>query len=453
MDIAEPLESLAADLGLPAPEGRMAVSPTDDIYGSPYAVTAAAGASVGAAVWAVSVLDAMRRGGDPDGAELDGRHAAVLFHSERLVRITEGGGGQHWGEVSGNYRTADGWLRIHANLARHRKAALSVLEATDREELATAVERWSGEELEAAILDAGGVASILRTRDQWRNHPQRTRVDELALVDRRDVGDHAPLRRGRWLEGVRVLDLTRVISGPVAGRFLASFGAQVLRVDPPLDDGLLLEIDTSQGKRRTALDLSKSDERRHFDELVANADVLLHAFRPGTLPRLGYDEARLLELRPHLISAQLTAYGDRGPWGARRGFDSVVQVATGVAHHCGFDPRTGPSALPAQALDHASGYLLASGIIAALTSRASGGPGAHVRVALARTAQWLETLPASGRGAVARLADEVARPYLDVVGGTAWGELTHVRPAGRVGARAAAWDRVSPPRGHHEPVW
>ena len=104
-----------------------------------------------------------------------------------------------------------------------------------------------------------------------------------------------------------------MIAGPVAGRFLASFGAEVIGVDAPLDDGRLLEIDTGFGKRRTSIDLRIRDDRRRFEHLVAGADVLLKGFRPDALADQGYSDERLRELCPPLIVGHLSADSNRGP--------------------------------------------------------------------------------------------------------------------------------------------
>lgn len=184
----------------------------------------------------------------------------------------------------------------------------------------------------------------------------------------------------RPLQGVRVLDLPRVIAGPVATRALALLGADVLRVDPPgLPEIPWQFTDTGQGKHSTLLDLRTASAQ--WENLLDTADVLVTGYRPGALERLG------LTGRPGLVHARVSAWGFTGPWADRRGFDSIVQAATGIADVEGASAV--PGALPAQALDHASGYLLAAGIVDALTARAGDGFGRDVRVSLARTASWL----------------------------------------------------------------
>jgi len=447
------VSDLSEGLALPRPLGSVAVAPTDEVFGSPYGVTAAAGAAVGVALGAIAVLDAVRRGGEPEPVRVDGRHAAVLYHSERLLQAASLDNDDLWGVVTGTHRSADGWLRIHANLEPHRIAALEVLGVpADRDAVVEAVRRWPSQELEDAIVAAGGVAAALRTREEWRAHPQGRAVGGTPLVASVERAEGAGLAPGRLLQGVRVLDLTRVIAGPVAGRCLASAGADVLRVDGPLDDGRLLEVDTSLGKRRVSLDLRTDVDRRTFDTLLAGADVLLHAFRPGALATLGYGSDELQRHRPGLVVGSLSAYGTVGPWGQRRGFDSVVQVAAGLAAVCG-TPDGAPGALPAQALDHSSGYLLAAGVSAALARRELDGVGSDVEVSLARTADWLEALPATGAPSVPALPAEVTSPSLMRTQAPGIGAVTHVRPPGRIGDRDLAWCQPPALRGRRDVTW
>jgi crotonobetainyl-CoA:carnitine CoA-transferase CaiB-like acyl-CoA transferase len=438
--------------------GRVGIDAVDDLFGSAFRVTDAAITSVALALAAVAAFDEQRTG-RPQRASLDGRHAAAAFHSERLLRLCSDGDLGLWDPLAGNYPTADGWIRLHTNLPHHRDATLRTLgTAPDRAAVAAAVRRWDTGDLEREVSDAGGVAARMRTRDEYLAHPQRAAVVGRPLVDLDLELDPAGGARPRWLgdgrvlDGIRVLDLTRVIAGPVAGRFLASFGADVVRVDPPLADGLALEIETGPGKRRTTIDLRDPAGRHRFERLVSKADVLLEGFRPGALAHLGYPDRRLRELAPGLVVGHLSAYGDRGPWAARRGFDSVVQVATGLAHACGFDPATGPGRLPAQALDHASGYLLAAGVVAGLCRQQRDASISTVLVSLARTGEWLAAMGHRDRPE-RPLPREAVDGLLDVWRDTPWGDVEHLRPPGRVGDRPARWSRPPVPRSDADVTW
>ena len=179
-----------------------------------------------------------------------------------------------------------------------------------------------------------------------------------------------------------MLDLTRVIAGPVATRTLAHLGADVLRLDTPrLPEIAEQYLDTGMGKRSALLDLGT--QRETFDALLATADVVVTGYRSRALDRLGLAPERLAERRPGLVVASLDAWGGVGPWGDRRGFDSIVQAATGIALTESADGLT-PGALPAQALDHATGYLLAAGVLTAVARQLDDGAAIHVHAHLAR---------------------------------------------------------------------
>jgi len=377
---------------------RLTVTGSSHVLPSVFPVTAAATASVAVATLAAAELWRVR-GAAPETVAVDTRHAALACRSERFTEVIGQEPHDVWGPVSGNYATRDGWIRLHAVYPHHREAALRalglVLTETDRETVRTTVARWEALALEEAVLREGGCAGALRSIGQWQVIPQAAVVGAQPLVGLtplgRGDGDRPPPPEvTRPLTGLRVLDLTRVIAGPVAGRFLAAYGADVLRIDSPdRDDEPLLVTDTTVGKRSALLDLRQEDARKRFESLVRKADAVLCAYRPGALDDLGYDPATLVTLRPGLVVGTLSAYGGVGPWGARRGFDSVVQMTTGLAeegrHATGADM---PVPLPCQLLDHASGYLLAAGVLAGLARRsaASRGGGWLVQVSLARTA-------------------------------------------------------------------
>ena len=212
--------------------------------------------------------------------------------------------------------------------------------------MAQQVSSWSADSLEAAVVMAGGCAAALRSPDAWRNHHQGMAVAHDQLVSRvfTDIAhrgdDLGPADRP--LGGLKVLDLTRVLAGPAATRFLAGFGAQVLRIDPPGREEPGVEIEMTVGKNCARLDL-----RRHREDvlaLLAEADVLVHGYRPGAMDRLGLGEHELHTARPGLVEVMLDAYGWSGPWRGRRGFDSLVQMSSGIAFPADGDPDSRPDA-------------------------------------------------------------------------------------------------------------
>jgi crotonobetainyl-CoA:carnitine CoA-transferase CaiB-like acyl-CoA transferase len=229
---------------------------------------------------------------------------------------------------------------------------------------------------------------------------------------------------------VRVLDLTRVLAGPVATRFLALLGADVLRIDPPgWDESIIPEV--TLGKRTTRLDLTLSVDRASFTELLATTDVIVHGYRPVALERLGFGEHERQQIRPGLIDVSLDAYGWSGPLAGRRGFDSLVQMSTGIAHAGMVDTGADrPVPLPVQALDHATGYLLAAATLSALTHRRDTGTGRSARLSLARTAHLL--MPYRGEGNHSPfpvLTDDDFEPHQEV---TSWGPANRLRQPVRI---------------------
>lgn len=196
-------------------------------------------------------------------------------------------------------------------------------------------------------------------------------------------------RAGLPLQGLKVLDLTRVIAGPTATRTLAAFGAQVLRVDSPCLPELPRQyVDTGFGKRSTELDAKSAAGQAKIHELLQDADAVILGYRPGALAAAGLGRDELAQRYPRLIIAELGAWGYSGPWAQRRGVDSVVQAATGIAQAYSGDGST-PGALPVQALDHATGYGLAAAMIALAGARSAQGQTGAVRFSLARTARAL----------------------------------------------------------------
>ncbi|MGN9762664.1 CoA transferase [Streptomyces sp. SD31] len=352
-------------------------------------------ACVGACALAAAELGARRAGlAKVPGVRLHDGAIATAFVSERHL-LVDGRAPVAFAPLSRFWRTADGWVRTHANYPHHRARLLTALGVTeeDPDAVGAALAERSSREVEESVYAAGGLAVALRTPEEWAVHEQAAAVARRPLVERERLDtararalpplDGAPLLPAA---GVRVLDLTRVIAGPVATRTLALLGADVLRVDAPhLPELADQHADTGFGKRSATLDLVA--DRRAFEELLAAADVVVIGYRPGALDRFGLSARELAERWPGLIVAQLSAWGSYGPWSGRRGFDSLVQAATGIAAIQGSTER--PGALPAQALDHGTGYLLTAAVLRALTERAEQGDGRWVRLSLARTAAWL----------------------------------------------------------------
>lgn len=331
------------------------------------------------------------------------RHACAEFKSEQLYALDGKTTEAPWGPIGGLYAALDGYVRIHDAFPHHRSRALKLLgldETATRHDVANAVKRRKAIQLEEEAIAAGCVIAALRSRSEWRKLPQAQCLPKIPIsVRKATTSGSATCRMGpgslKCLQGLRVLDLTRVIAGPIAGKTLAAHGADVLWVTSPhlptLPD---LDSDVQRGKRRIQLDLRTKQDKETLFELIKHADVFLQGYRPGALANLGLSQAAIHEVNPNLIIANLSAYGTKGPWSDRRGFDSIVQTCSGmnVAEAERYGDGSIARPLPCQALDHGSGYLLATGIIAALYKRATEGGGYIVDVSLAGTMNYLCSL-------------------------------------------------------------
>ncbi|CAO5236852.1 CoA transferase [Frankia sp. AgKG'84/4] len=469
-------EQLALLVGEPGVAARLTVTGPADVLPSLYRVTTLAATSVAAAAVGAGRLSAARAGanagGDGDGfgdrdtdvpVTVDTRHAAAVFRSERHLRIDGRPPPSPWDPVSGYYRTADDrWIQLHCNFPHHRDGVLTLLGVpNDPEAVARAIRRLDAPSLEADLRAAGMCAAMARPERAWAAHEQARALDGLPLVEITRLGETEaePLPPVRAMAagpaaGLRVLDLTRVIAGPVAGRTLAAYGADVLRIGAAhLPEMGSLLADTGFGKRNARLDLRVAADAHRLRELISTADVVLQAYRPGALDRLGFGPAAVTRLRPGIVYASISAYGRRGPWCGLRGFDSLVQTASGLA--LGAAAATGsvrPVPLPAQALDHATGYLAAYGVLDALARRAREGGGWHVQVSLARTGRWLQSL---GRHDTLALGDQTAddvAEYRGVLPGD-FGELSYIRPAATVAGVAPYWRRPPARPNSSQPSW
>jgi len=422
-------------------------------------VTGLATASVAAATLAAAEFLAAREVSRPRPVTVDSRAACAAFAGEGLFTPVGWSRPELWDPVAGNYRAENGWIRLHTNYPYHRAVVARLLDAGDRAAVQAAVARWKAVDLETAVVQAGGCAAVMHTREEWlRSAPgaaTATAQPVSAAGRRLPRGSEAtpPVQpgTGQPFSGVRVLDLTRVIAGPVCTRFLAAYGADVLRVDPPgFAEVPALLPEMTAGKRTVALDLTAKADRETFVKLVASADVLVTGLRGDALSRLGYGDDRLTALNPALIIASLNAYGWDGPWRDRRGFDSLVQMSCGIAAAgAAAAGKDEPVPLPVQALDHATGYLLAAAVSRALTRRLARSTASRIRASLIGTANLLWSLP--------RPAELPPAPkpgdFTLVDTQTAWGPARQAPLPGEIAGVDAGWHIEAGPLGRHHPSW
>ena len=355
-----------------------------------------------------------------------------------------------WNPIAGDYETADGWIRLHTNAPHHCAAALSVLNCdADRNAVANAVKGWVKTDLETKIVAAHGAAAAMHTQTEWAEHPQGRAVALEPLIAWETFSGDAPPTP---LNALKVLDLTRVLAGPVATRFLAGFGAQVLRIDPPDwdEDGVVQEV--TLGKRCAGLDLKTASGRATFEILLADTDVLVHGYRPGALAGMGYDPTALRKIAPNLIDVSLCAYGHTGPWAARRGFDSLVQMSSGIANEGMIRAGTDrPKPLPMQALDHGTGYLIAAAVLRALRIRNETGQSSCARLSLARSAALLTSVPAHDYEGEA--LSPLPADIDNQIEKTSWGPAHRIKFPISVDGNPPSWPQPAGYLRRHPAIW
>ena len=472
MDTIDYIASLWRQAGLP-PQALQDLELTGTAAALPssFAVSKAAQASIALAALAAAHCRHLRTGRRQQ-VSVDQRHAAIECRSDHYFAI-DGKPVRFNDPLTGLYPCGEGgWVRIHANFAHHREGALALLRsAPSREAIAAALRGEDAVDFEAKAAALGLPIVALRNFEQWDHHPQALALESLPTLTITRIGDAPPMVARFAGDGeagshpatasattalgpVRVLELTRILAGPVCGRTLAAYGAEVLLVNSPNLPNIDAIADTSRGKLSAHLDLRHEADCAIMGQLLQTADVFIQGYRPTAIAALGFGPQALARDHPGIVYASLSAWGPAGPWRSRRGFDSLVQTASGfnVAEAAAAGSEL-PKPLPTQILDHASGYLMAFGIAAALARRTTEGGSWHVQVSLAQTARWLRSMGRTpgdlgirdpGRDDVADLLQ--ASP-------SGFGSLTAVRHSAVFSQTPARWLRPSVPPGSNPPAW
>jgi crotonobetainyl-CoA:carnitine CoA-transferase CaiB-like acyl-CoA transferase len=437
---------------------------SDPILPTPFRIGEISAAALAAVGLAVSDLWKLRTGRRQEVA-VDTRQATASLRSGKYMQMDGAPISTERNTVAGVYPARNGrWSYLHCNFPNHRAAALSVLGVPeDRQAVSEAVAKWDALDLEEAIIAANGAGGMVRTMEEWAQHPQAAAIASLPLMEIVKIGDSAPenLPEGdRPLSGVRVLDLTRVLAGPTCGRTLAEHGADVMKITGAhLPNIGYQEYDTGHGKLSAHLDLREQKDLETLLELVREADVFSQGYRPGTLGQRGLSPKALAKLRPGIIYVSLSAFSHVGPWASRRGFDTVVQTVSGITSRQGElfpGDEPGPQFYPVSAIDYLTGYLMAFGAMVVLARRAREGGSWLVRISLVQTGRWLV-----GRGQVpeSELKD-VPKEFTpeeveqwSMTSDTPMGKLRHLGPVVRLSETPPRWTRPSVPLGYHQPVW
>jgi len=430
----------------------------DPIVATRYRIAGPGAASIGAAALAAAQLWKLRTG-ESQSIEVNARAAAASMRSNQYLRIDGQTPPRPTDKVTGFYQTANGrWIYLHCNFPNLRDRNLSALGASaDPEEIARAIAQRDGLKLEETIANAGGCAAFVRSEAEWNTTPQRAAVAREPLLEIVRIGDAPPeaLPAGpRPLSGIRALDLTRVLAGPTAGRTLAEHGAEVMRVSREgLPDSGLFDLDTGFGKMSSYVDLRETAGVATLRTLIKQADIFSQAYRPGSLAARGFSPEDLAALRPGIVYVTLTAWGHTGPWQNRRGYDTVVQSANGMAYT---GETTRPAFMPVSAQDYIAGYLMAYGAMVALARRAREGGSWMVRISLAGTGHWYREqglIDVADYGKLPNhLTHEDLKEYL-TESDSPVGRLTHLAPVARMSGTQPHWVLPAVPLGTHPAVW
>lgn len=418
-------------------------------------------AGIGVAMADIWALKTGRR----QNASIDVRHVAACLNSSRYMQRPDADGTfrlvtseRHKAmlKCTQPFPTKDGrWFLPHFGLPNLAERALKVLGCEfDPDAIADAVGRWNAMDLEQAIDEVRGCGAMVRSREEWLDHPHGQVLAAKPIVEITKVGesDPQPLPEGnRPLSGIRALDLTRILAGPIAARTLAEQGADVLMVTaeglPQIPEHV---TDTSHGKRSCFLDLKTEAGAAQLKDLVRQADVFSQGYRPGIMEKLGFSPEQLAEIRPGIVTLSISCFGADGPLSHRAGWEQIAQTVTGICHEGGDDH---PALLPAAACDYTTGYLGAYGVLLALARRAKEGGSYHVRVSLCQSGMFIYR-----QGSVAfdehdTGPSEEELNAIRIETATADGSLRHLGPILQMSETPAHWDRPTPVLGGDRPEW
>ncbi len=446
---------LIAELGGWPTDDRVTIDGTDPVLATPWPVGEVAAVALAQAGAAAAEL-ARRAGADPGPVRVSVGDATAATLGFAVMRV----GGESIGRTNAanpwveRYRCADDrWIHCHGGfppLVDRLASLLGIPAAADAQAIAVATARWESVELEDAVAAAHGCAAIIRTEDEWRRHPQGQLVLGMPTV----VQSQRDTVEARWspspvrpLDGLRVLDLTRVLAGPTAGRTLAAFGADVLHVrgpDVPVVPAFV--IDTGHGKRQAFAELTDPGDRGRLRQVALDADVVLQGWRPGIVERFALDEASLRADGFTGAYGSVCAYGHDGPWAGRAGWEQLAQSTSGLCLDPLGDDK--PTMLPCAATDYTTGFALAAGVMRAIDALLQDGRARRVDASLCQTAGWILK--------VGRLAD-TGRPsgFAPALlrSDTDFGVVEHLGPCVSVDGLDIRWERVTTPLGQGALTW
>jgi crotonobetainyl-CoA:carnitine CoA-transferase CaiB-like acyl-CoA transferase len=454
----------------PAGDGQVEITGADPVFSTPFKIGETCAAVLAGVGVAISDIWALKTGRSQDVA-IDARHAAAALRSAIYMQQPNADGAfapvvndnhEAMLKITQPWPTKDGrWFLPHFGLPNLKERVLGVLGCEPNPaSVAGAVAQWDALDLEAAIDEARACGGMVRSNAEWLAHPHGQALAAKPIVEIFKIGDSDPEpfptggqpQDDRPLSGIRALDLTRILAGPIAGRTLAENGADVLMVAaehlPQIDEHVM---DTSHGKRSCYLNLKTTEGAAQLRELARGADVFSQGYRPGMLAGLGFGPEDLAEIRPGIVYLSISCFGADGPFSHRGGWEQVAQTVTGLCHDGGDGDR--PGLLPAAACDYTTGYLGAYGVLLALARRAREGGSYHVRVSLCQSGMFIYR---QGKTAFAEPNMDLSsaeRDALCIDTQTAQGPLRHLGPVLGLSETQPHWTRPTPVLGGDRAEW
>ena len=452
------LNELLRNVGLTTSDagGEVNIIGHDPAIASPHRLATAMAAATAAQGAALAALYRLHSG-IGQNITVDVRDAAHAIHPSRYLRQNGHPIGFDFTfpePGNGYFRTADGrhcyLVSTRPNL---RNGLLQLLGCTNEaREIAQAVARWKGQDLEDACAARGLPVSLVRSPEEWRAHPHAQWLVAQPLVSIHRIADGPPMRKlagDRPLRELKVLDMSHILAGPGLTRTLAEQGANVLRLTAPRQtDPINFMLDTGFGKKAAFLELDDLQQHQQARKLAQQADVIVQSYSPGSLARRGFSAEEIAREHPGMVYVTLSCYGaGDGPWSQRVGFDHNAQSTTGISWvEGGSDtPRLPDTTLVA---DYITAYLGTLGTLAALLHRRTDGGSYEVRVSLARTCMWIQDLgllppglPLQERAPVIRAMDS---PF---------GELHYLAPITHFSRTPAFWESPPLPLGASRAHW
>ncbi|KAK7219690.1 hypothetical protein V2G26_007693 [Clonostachys chloroleuca] len=467
------LKDLWTGLGLPSSAlGSISLSGNDAlVIPSSYKLGILAQSAIALTALGAAQIYSLRNNKPVPRIQVPLEHAAAEFKSERLYILDGKPAPSPWGPIGGLHQTSDGYVRVHDSFPNHANGILELMGLpldSSREQLAEKIAEWASIDLEHVATVEGKLTTYaLRSYRQWDSLPQSKaiasfpiQVTNLSSAEPKPFPNLAQLGGAKCLRGLRVLEMSRVIAAPLSGKTLAAHGADVIWVTSPrLPDLPTMDRDFGRGKRTVHLDINNAADKEQLIELIKTCDVFIQGFRPGSLATKGLSSEELIKLNPSIVIANMSAFGPDGPWSGRRGYDSLVQTCSGMniseAEHAGQGEVARPT--PCQALDHAGGYYLASGIMTALYRRATQGGSWRVDVSLAGVMKYLRSLGQYPGSTGFQSKDfeklsDVPAEYIERRS-TGFGMMEAIRHSASVEGCEVGWEVMPKPLGSDTPQW